>query len=142
VNTPRSKTAHGVSSSGGRLRCRIIDPFCGNAIVRDNPNNCWAHAVLDLAGPLGEQRYANYPEAMLAMMWRSAWKVDHANAKRHLSELEGAVVSLTAATNMARHLVDEHWDAITRVAQALAWEGELSRTALDRLWREQDALAS
>ena len=33
VNTPLSKTSNGVSSSGGRVRCRIIAPFCGNAVV-------------------------------------------------------------------------------------------------------------
>jgi hypothetical protein len=111
-------------------------------IVRDNPNDCWAHAVLDLAGPLAEQRYANYSDDMLAAMWCTAWKTDRANAERHLGQLEGAVVTMQQAGNMARHLVDEHWDAITRAAQALAWEGELSSTALDRIWREPDALAS
>ncbi len=37
VNTPPletgSNTSNGVSSSGGRVRCRIIEPFCGKAAV-------------------------------------------------------------------------------------------------------------
>ena len=33
VKTPRSNTSNGVSSNGGRLRCRIIRPFCGKAVV-------------------------------------------------------------------------------------------------------------
>src|SRR5262249_132344 len=28
-----SKTSQGVSRSGGRVRCRIIEPFCGNLVV-------------------------------------------------------------------------------------------------------------
>jgi hypothetical protein len=40
------------------------------------------------------------------------------------------------AANMAAHLVDRDWGAVTRIAQALAQEGELSGVALDRLWRE------
>jgi hypothetical protein len=34
VKTPRSNTSSGVSSKGGRVRCRIIEPFCGNEVVR------------------------------------------------------------------------------------------------------------
>jgi hypothetical protein len=33
VKTPLSNTSNGVSSSGGRVRCKIIGPFCGNAVV-------------------------------------------------------------------------------------------------------------
>ena len=33
VNTPLSNTSNGVSSRGGRVLCRIIGPFCGNALV-------------------------------------------------------------------------------------------------------------
>src|SRR5438445_4479818 len=33
VNTDWSNTSNGVSSSGGRLRCRMSGPFCGKAVV-------------------------------------------------------------------------------------------------------------
>jgi hypothetical protein len=34
VNTPWSNNVKGVSSNGGRVRSRIISPFCGNKSVR------------------------------------------------------------------------------------------------------------
>jgi hypothetical protein len=37
---------------------------------------------------------------------------------------------------MAAHLVDQHWDAITRVARALAEAGELSGAELERSFRD------
>ena len=75
------------------------------------------------------------------MMECSAWKTDRANAAYWLRQVDdsGAApfkATLEQAQNMAAHLVDQHWDAIVRVAEALAAEGELSGTALDRLWRE------
>src|SRR5260370_106111 len=33
VNTDWSNTSNGVSSNGGRLRCRMSGPFCGKAVV-------------------------------------------------------------------------------------------------------------
>jgi hypothetical protein len=38
--------------------------------------------------------------------------------------------------NMAAHLVDQHWDAITSVAAVLASEGAIGGTEMERLWRE------
>jgi hypothetical protein len=104
-------------------------------LLRDEPANLWAQAVMALAGAIAEQRYANYPSGMLTMMGRSAWATDRANAERYLRQLDGAV-SMQQAANMARHLVGEHWAAIASVAAALASDGEISGIALDRLWRE------
>jgi hypothetical protein len=104
-------------------------------LSRDDPNSHWAQAVTDLAGPVAEQRYACYPPARVAMMERSAWKTDFRNASDTLRQLDGAV-TLTQIANMAAHPVERDWSTITRVAAALASDGELSGTTLDRLWRE------
>jgi hypothetical protein len=98
----------------------------------DDPNGCWAQAVTDLAGPVAEQKFARYPLATVAMLERSAWKTDFKNASESLRELGGAV-TMKQAGNMAAHLVGEHWGAIVRVAAALAADGELSGTSLERL---------
>jgi hypothetical protein len=96
----------------------------------DDPNSYWAAAVVGAAGAAADQHYARYPEDVLAMMQRSAWATDRANAERWLGLIRG--VTMKQCENMAAHLVDQHWDAITRVALALASEGEIS--GVTRLW--------
>jgi hypothetical protein len=103
-------------------------------MLRDDPNNVWAQCVRAFAGAVAEQRYARYPPDTLAMMWDSAWKTDRRNAEHYLGQL--GTVTMQQAANMAAHLVDRDWSTITRIAQALAEEAELSGVALDRLWRE------
>jgi hypothetical protein len=37
----------------------------------DDPNSYWAAAVMGLAGPVAEQKFARYPPDTLAMMWHT-----------------------------------------------------------------------
>jgi hypothetical protein len=55
----------------------------------------------------------------------SAWAVDRINAKAHVCH-SLRVRTLAYVELLAARLVDEHWPAIVRVAEALAAEGELS----------------
>jgi hypothetical protein len=103
---------------------------------RDDPLACWSQAIVAVAGPAAEQRHARYPEDVRARLWRVYWKTDRANAEHWLGLIRGVnAPTLAQCENMARYFVDEHWDAIVRVARALLDEGELSGVALDRLWR-------
>jgi hypothetical protein len=71
------------------------------------------------------------------MMWGSAWKTDRRNACDWLRRMDSAV-TLKQTEAMARHLVAEHWDAIVRVAEALAAEGELSGARIEALFHGDD----
>jgi hypothetical protein len=93
----------------------------------------WSQAVTALAGPMSERRYVGYPHGAAMRLKGSAWRDDYANAEYWLDLISG--VTLEQAERMARHLVDQHWPAICRIAQALAAEGELTGVALERLWR-------
>jgi hypothetical protein len=73
--------------------------------------------VTAFAGPHAETRYAGYPPDTAMMMWQSAWNTDRANAAVWLCGLKG--VTLMQAEAMARHLVEEHWPTIVRIAAAL-----------------------
>jgi hypothetical protein len=97
----------------------------------DDPNSYWAAAVTGLAGPHAEQKFARYPFGTLAMMWGSAWQQDRRNAAHWLGLIRGGTIAQAEA--MARHLVDRDWSAIVRDARALAEEGEISGTELERL---------
>jgi hypothetical protein len=67
------------------------------------------------------------------MMWGSAWQQDRRNAAHWLGLVRG--VTLQQAEALAWHVVNRDWAAITRVAEALASEGEISTTELERLFR-------
>jgi hypothetical protein len=89
-------------------------------------------AVVSLAGPLAEQLFAGYADDVRAMMWRSSWAADRAKAE---NPLRACCRRLDDAALTSTRLVTQHWPRITRVAAALASEGELSGAGLDRLWR-------
>jgi hypothetical protein len=74
-----------------------------------------------------------------SQIWGSAWQTDHANAARWVCGLKG--VTLMQAEAMARHLAEENWGAITRVARALAAAGEVSGAELKGHWRGRDQWA-
>jgi hypothetical protein len=101
---------------------------------RDDPISYWSQAVVAMSGSAAEQRFANYPPDRVAMMWGSAWNTDRRNAYYWLRQMDSAV-TLKQTEAMARYLVDEHWEAITRVAEALAAEGELSGGRIEALVR-------
>jgi hypothetical protein len=58
----------------------------------DDSIGYWAQAVVAMAGPAAEQRFADYPPDRLATMWGSAWKTDHANAYDWLRRMDSAVM--------------------------------------------------
>jgi hypothetical protein len=117
---------------------------------RDDPISYWGQAIVAVSGAAAEQRFACYPPEVRDRLWKIYWKTDRANAEHWLELIRGAAparrrVGATPRTcaptlqqceAMARHLVEEHWPAIVRVARALAAEGELSGVLLDRLWRD------
>jgi hypothetical protein len=47
-------------------------------------------AVMSLAGPTAEQRFAGYPRDMQDRMWESAWATDCVNARARLHKAFGA----------------------------------------------------
>jgi hypothetical protein len=116
---------------------RLDLKFC-HTRRRDDPITCWSQAVVACGDPIAELRFAGYPPERVALLERSAWAPDRRNAAYWLRQLDdsGAApfkATLEQAQNMAAHLVDQHWDAIIRVAQALAAEGELSGARIEAL---------
>jgi hypothetical protein len=99
---------------------------------REDPISCWSQAIVACAGPESEQRHARYPLDVRSRLWRGYWAGDRRNALHWLGLIRG--VTMTQCEAMARFYVDTSWPAITRVAHALAEEGELSGIAL--VWRE------
>jgi hypothetical protein len=89
----------------------------------------WKRAVIAFAGPVAEDRFQRYPPAEHPALWSSAWDGDARNAARYL----GADGDIVAAHREAVRLVREHWDAIERVADALAERGRLSGAEVDAL---------
>ena len=83
-----------------------------------------------LAGPLAEQLFAGYADDVRAMMCDSAWARDRANAENHL---RACCRRLDDAALKASQLVAEHLPRITRIAAALAEEGELSGARIEAL---------
>ena len=65
---------------------------------RDDPITCWSQAVVACAGPTAELRFAGYCEDTLAMMERSAWKMDRANAAHWLRQLDDSGAAPFKAT--------------------------------------------
>jgi hypothetical protein len=132
------EAGHAVVARALGLEVTRVDlKFCRTR-RRDDPITYWSQAVVACAGPIAELRFAGYCEDTLAMMEGSAWKTDRANAHDWLRRLDdsGAArfkATLEQAQNMAAHLVGEHWDAIVRVAEALASEGELSGARIGAL---------
>jgi hypothetical protein len=98
---------------------------------RDDPISYWGQGIVACAGPPAEQKFAGYPQDVQDRLWVVFWKTDGANVEYWLNRING--VTLAQAEAMARYLVDEHWDAIVRVAESLAAEGELGGARIEAL---------
>jgi hypothetical protein len=90
----------------------------------------WNEAVIALAGPAAETRYAGYSPEEIEREWKAHWWGDRANAERHLLHLP---IKFAQVEAVARHLVAVHWATIQRVAQALNAQGGLAPFQLERL---------
>jgi hypothetical protein len=128
------ESGHAVVALSFGIAVTGLDLYHCRTRRRDDPISHWMQAVTALSGPAAEQKYVRYPHGAVMRLKGSNWKADYRNAAHWLNQIMG--VSLEQAERMAAQLVGQHWDAITRVAAALASEGELSGVALDRLWRE------
>jgi hypothetical protein len=95
----------------------------------------WIECVIALSGPAAETRYGTYSADEIEHHRRVHWWQDIDNAEGHLRELNG--VTFAQIENLARHLVEQHWTTITRVAEALVAQSELKPFELDRLRRGQ-----
>jgi hypothetical protein len=87
-------------------------------------------ALIALGGPCAEQRLCGYAQERRAELWETCWKFDFRNALRHLDAING---SFGDALSEAEDLVRRHWDAIERVADALAERGELTGAEVEAL---------
>jgi hypothetical protein len=127
------ESGHACIAMSFGIKVTRVDLVCCHTLRRDDPMGGWMQAVVALSGPASEQRYVGYPHGAVMRLKGSNWKDDYRNALCWLELISG--VSLEQAERMAKHLVGQHWDAIGRVAQALAEEGELSGVELERHWR-------
>jgi hypothetical protein len=126
------EAGHAVAALSLSIQVRCVTLEACSTRRRDDPIAHWSQAVVAMAGPAAEQKFAGYPPDRLAMMWRSAWKTDRRNAYGWLRRMD-STVTLKQTEAMAAHLVAEHWDAIVRVAEALAAESELSGPEISAL---------
>jgi hypothetical protein len=135
------ESGHAVVALSFGIAVTGLDLYHCRTRRRDDPISYWMQAVTALSGPASEQKYVGYPRGAVMRLKGSNWAADYANAAHWLSCAARATqitgVSLEQAERMAAHLVGEHWNAIGRVAAALAESGELSGVALDRLWRAE-----
>jgi hypothetical protein len=98
----------------------------------------FTQAVICIAGPMAEIRYGGMSSEQIERNWTTVWVKDRSDAERHLRDIDEyyhatGVTTMTEIECLAHKWVEEHWDAITRVAQALNEQGELAPSELDRL---------
>jgi hypothetical protein len=82
----------------------------------ESPGAWFAGAVIAMAGPSAQMRFAGEP----ADVWR--WDADYATAQMCLERVVGA--SLMDAAAEADRLVERPWDTVRWVAVALSETGE------------------
>ena len=78
-------------------------------------------AIIAMAGPAAEARAKSYSAEQSEELWNTVWAVDKENCKRQLG---GA--GTEHAMRQARWIVEDNWDAVTKVAEALEKHGTLS----------------
>ena len=78
-------------------------------------------AIIAMAGPAAEARAQSYSQEKSEELWSTVWAVDKENCKRQLG---GA--GTEHAMRQARWIVEDNWDAVTKVAEALEKHGTLS----------------
>ena len=78
-------------------------------------------AIIAMAGPAAEARAKSYSAEQSEELWKTVWAVDKENCKRQLG---GA--GTEHAMRQARWIVEDNWDAVTKVAEALEKHGTLS----------------
>ena len=78
-------------------------------------------AIIAMAGPAAEARAKSYSAEQSEELWNTVWAVDKENAKRRL-----AGAGTEHAMRQARWIVEDNWDAVTKVAEALEKHGTLS----------------
>jgi hypothetical protein len=98
---------------------------------RDTARSHAYEAIVALAGPCAECRFCHYTMSERMDLWRGAWAIDLAHARRRIAAIDGGRV--VAAMRPALRLVREHWGAIERVANGLLEHGELSGAQVDTL---------
>ena len=78
-------------------------------------------AIIAMAGPAAEARAKSYSAEQSEELWNTVWAVDKEYCKRQLG---GA--GTEHAMRQARWIVEDNWDAVTKVAEALEKHGTLS----------------
>ena len=78
-------------------------------------------AIIAMAGPAAEARAKSYSAEQSEELWNTVWAVDKENAKRRL-----AGAGTEHAMRQARWIVEDNWDAVTKVVEALEKHGTLS----------------
>ena len=78
-------------------------------------------AIIAMAGPAAEARAKSYSAEQSEELWNTVWAVDKENCKRQLG---GA--GTEHAMRQARWIVEDNWDAVEKVAEALEKHGTLS----------------
>ena len=78
-------------------------------------------AIIAMAGPAAEARAKSYSAEQSEELWNTVWAVDKENCKRQLG---GA--GTEHAMRQARWIMEDNWDAVTKVAEALEKHGTLS----------------
>jgi len=75
-----------------------------------------------------EQRVRGWAPEECARLFETCWNVDLRNALRHLDAIDG---SIGDARRAAETLLADRWDAVERVARALAERGALTGPEID-----------
>ena len=78
-------------------------------------------AIIAMAGAAAETRAMSYSAEQCDELWKTVWAVDKENCKRQLG---GA--GTEHAMRQARWIIEDNWDAVTKVAEALEKHGTLS----------------
>ena len=78
-------------------------------------------AIIAMAGPAAEARAKSYSAEQSEELWNTVWAVDKEYAKRQL-----AGAGTEHAMRQARWIVEDNWDAVTKVAEDLEKHGTLS----------------
>jgi hypothetical protein len=109
-----------------------LDDGCTTRWRGNDPRGHLIQACVSIAGPTAERRYRAATPAELEMLWREQWRSDVAHAREHIAACDADPFVLLLEVEL---LVRENWEAIERVAAALAERGTLSGAEVDALTR-------
>jgi hypothetical protein len=104
----------------------------------NDPMASYTQAIICMSGPAAECRFMAYMPDEIEHNWTTVWRNDRSDAERHPQDIDVALHQTGVhhrgqVEELARKWVEEHWATITRVAEALAAQGGLEPSELDRL---------